>query len=352
MQFYEYPFLVIRAKIKVIQRIIVRRYPLKALVTGGAGFIGSNLVDMLIQQNMNVVVVDDLSTGFKRNVNPLVKLYYSSICDRELKSVFEKERPDFVFHLAAQTAVTRSIADSYSDARINILGSLNVISNCVEFGVKKIIYSSSCALYGTPEYLPVDEKHPVNPLSPYGVSKHTVEHYLAVNLHLHGLSYIALRYANVYGPRQNPLGEGGVIAIFCGKMLAGEQPTIFGSGDKSRDYVFVSDIVQANLLAADSGETGIFNIGTGIETYDNTIFEMISSECGYFKGPKYNPERKGEIKRMRLDNTRATQHLGWKPRVGTKEGISQTVMYYRTISPEGFQNKAPQNELSSSRISK
>lgn len=325
---------------------------MKALVTGGAGFIGSNLVDMLIQKNMNVVVVDDLSTGFKRNINPLAKLYYTSICDRELKAVFEKERPDFVFHLAAQTTVTRSIVDAYSDARINVLGSLNVISNCVEFGVKKIIYSSSCALYGTPEYLPVDEKHPVNPLSPYGVSKHTVEHYLVANLHLHGLSFIALRYANVYGPRQNPLGEGGVIAIFCGKMLAGEQPTIFGSGDKSRDYVFVNDIVQANILAADSTETGIFNIGTGIETYDNTIFEMISSEFGYLKGPKYSPERKGEIKRMRLDNTRATQHLGWKPQVGTKEGISQTVMYYRTIRPEVFQVSALQNDFSTPRVFK
>ena len=323
---------------------------MKALVTGGAGFIGSNIVDALIQKKFDVIVVDDLSTGFKRNINPLARLYYTNICDRELKPVFEKERPDVVFHLAAQTAVTRSIVDSYSDARINVLGSLNVIANCVEFGVKKIIYSSSCALYGTPGYLPVDEKHPVNPLSPYGVSKHTVEHYLAVNLQLHGLSYLALRYANVYGPRQNPSGEGGVIAIFCGKMLAGEQPTIFGSGDKSRDYVFVNDIVRANITAAESTETGIFNIGTGIETYDSTIYELIASECGYLKAPKYSPERKGEIKRIRLDNTQAAIHLGWKPQTGIKEGILQTVMYYRTIQPEVFQIKNMQTNLSPGEI--
>ncbi|MGP8078939.1 MAG: NAD-dependent epimerase/dehydratase family protein [Dehalococcoidales bacterium] len=323
---------------------------MKVIVTGGAGFIGSNLVDELIKRKIEVVVVDDLSTGFKRNVNPLAKFYYASICDRELKLIFEKEKPDVVFHLAAQTAVSRSIADPYSDARINILGSLNVISNCVECGVKKIVYSSSCALYGTPEYLPVDEKHPVNPLSPYGISKHTVEHYLSVNNQLHGLSYIALRYANVYGPRQNPLGEGGVIAIFCGKMLAGEQPTIFGAGDKSRDYVFVADVVQANIRAMESTETGIYNIGTGIETYDNMIFDMIASECGYLKNPKYSPERKGEIKRIYLDNTQAVIHLGWKPQVGTKDGIPQTVMYYRIIRPEGFQTKTLQTNLSPGEI--
>lgn len=325
---------------------------MKALVTGGAGFIGSNIVDALIKNKIDVVVVDDLSTGFKRNINPLAKLYYNNICDRELKPVFEKERPDVVFHLAAQTTVTRSVVDSYSDARINILGSLNVIANCIEFGVKKIVYSSSCALYGTPEYLPVDEKHPINPLSPYGVSKHTVEHYLAVNLQLHNLPYLALRYANVYGPRQNPSGEGGVIAIFCGKMLAGEEPTIFGSGDKSRDYIFVNDIVRANLIAMESTETGIFNIGTGIETYDNTIYELIASECGYLKAPKYGAERKGEIKRMRLDNTQAAVHLGWKPQTGIRDGISQTVTYYRTILPEAIKIKNMQNNLSPGEISR
>jgi len=228
--------------------------------------------------------------------------------------------------------VTKSISNPSRDAEINILGSLNVISNCAQFGVKKIVYSSSCALYGTPEYLAVDEKHPVNPLSPYGISKHTVEHYLYQHQYIYGLSYMALRYANVYGPRQNPRGEGGVVAIFTGMLLAGEQPTIFGSGNKSRDYVYVADVVRANLLAMESDKTGIFNIGTGIETYDQTVFDTLSRECNHLCLPKYTDERPGEIKRMYLNNSLAASKLGWEPQVGFLEGIEKTVRYYRETS--------------------
>jgi UDP-glucose 4-epimerase len=304
---------------------------LKVLVTGGAGFIGSHIVDALVERGREVVVVDDLSTGFECNINTGVKLYRLSICSDQLGKIFEEEKPQIVIHMAAQTVVTRSIADPILDAEINILGSLNVISNCANFGVRKIVYSSSCAVYGTPEYLPVDEKHPVNSLSPYGVSKHTVEHYLYLYRGLYGLSYVALRYANVYGPRQNPRGEGGVVAIFTGKLLDGEQPTIFGSGDKSRDYVYVDDVVRANLLAMESEETGICNIGTGAETCDQTVFDTLSSECNYRSPAKYAAERPGEIKRMCLNNGLAAGKLGWKPRITFKDGLEKAVRYYREV---------------------
>jgi UDP-glucose 4-epimerase len=302
---------------------------MRFLVTGGAGFIGSNVVDALVKKGEEVVIIDNLSTGFEHNVNNNAKLYRLNICDDTVKDVFEKEKPQVVIHLAAQTSVMRSIAEPTFDAEVNISGSLNVLSNCVRFGVKKIVYASSSALYGTPQYLPVDEKHPINALSPYGVSKHTVEHYLFQYHILYGLSYIALRYANVYGPRQNPRGEGGVVAIFAGKMLRGEQPVIFGSGDKSRDYIYVDDVVQANLLAAESNNIGIYNIGTGEETYDKTIFDLIKDECRYEGLPQYAPERPGEIKCIYLNNNLAIKAMKWKPQVNVKEGIANTVFYYR-----------------------
>jgi UDP-glucose 4-epimerase len=302
---------------------------MKALVTGGAGFIGSHVVDALVKRGDEVVVIDDLSTGFERNINIGAKLYRLNICSDQLREIFELEKPQIVFHMAAQTVVTKSISGPSIDAEINILGSLNVISNCAVFKVRKIVYSSSCALYGTPEYLPVDEKHPVNALSPYGISKHTVEHYLYQNRYLYGLSYMALRYANVYGPRQNPRGEGGVVAIFAGQLLSGEQPTIYGSGTKTRDYVYVDDIVRANLLAMETAENGICNIGTGLETSDQNVFNTMSRECNYSGPPKYTAERPGEINRMYLDNSLAARKLGWNPRFGFQEGIKKAVRYYK-----------------------
>jgi UDP-glucose 4-epimerase len=302
---------------------------MKILVTGGAGFIGSHVVDALVKRGDEVVIIDNFSTGFEKNLNPAAKLYRLSICDTAIDKIFEREKPQIVIHLAAQTSVTRSITDPTFDADVNILGSLNVISNCVRTGVHRIVYASSSALYGTPEYLPVDEKHPVKSLSPYGVSKHTVEHYLFQNQTLNGLSFIVLRYANVYGPRQNPRGEGGVVAIFAGKMLSGEQPTIYGLGDKSRDYVYVDDVVRANIIAAGSDETGIFNIGTGKETTDQKVFELISRACNYKGVPFYAAERAGEIKQIYLDNSRAVKILKWNPRVQVNEGILIAMAYYK-----------------------
>ena len=302
---------------------------MKILVTGGAGFIGSHVVDALVKRGDEVVIIDNFSTGFEKNLNPAAKLYRLSICDTAIDKIFEREKPQIVIHLAAQTSVTRSITDPTFDADVNILGSLNVISNCVRTGVHRIVYASSSALYGTPEYLPVDEKHPVKSLSPYGISKHTVEHYLFQNQTLNGLSFIVLRYANVYGPRQNPRGEGGVVAIFAGKMLSSEQPTIYGLGDKSRDYVYVADVVRANIIAAGSDETGIFNIGTGEETTDKKVFELISRACNYDGVPFYAAERAGEIKKIYLDNNRAVKILKWNPLIHVKEGVPTTVAYYK-----------------------
>jgi UDP-glucose 4-epimerase len=302
------------------------------LVTGGAGFIGSHVVDHFIDAGYRVVIVDDLSSGAARNINPKAKFYKMDICSSELKSVFEAEKPDSVIHMAAQTVVSKSIQDQITDARINILGSLNIISNCVDYKIQNIIYASSCALYGQPQYCPLDENHPVNPLSPYGVSKHTVEHYLATQRYLNGLSYVALRFANVYGPRQNPDGEGGVVAIFSKKLLSGEQPTIYGQGDKTRDYVYVLDVVHAIVLALKSNTTGIYNVGTGLETLDQTVFDLIKYECNYKGEPLYAQERPGEIKRICLSSNNANKALNWKPQVVLKNGISETVAYYRRES--------------------
>ena len=306
---------------------------MKILFTGGAGFIGSNVVDALIDLGYEVVVVDNLSSGFRQNLNPNAKFYQLSICDKGLSAVFERERPEIVNHHAAQIDVRKSADDPIADAEDNILGSLNLITNCLQFGVERIIYASTGgAIYGEIQYLPADENHPVDPISQYGVSKHAVEHYLHLYSALYGLEYVILRYANVYGPRQNPFGEAGVVAIFATQMLTGKQPTIFGPGDKTRDYVHVSDVIDANILALDRGKNSILNIGTGIETSDQEIFDTLADVLGYKGPPIYAPVRKGEVYRICLECSKAREELGWSPRLSFKEGIAKTAEYYRTLA--------------------
>ncbi len=306
---------------------------MKILFTGGAGFIGSNVVDALIDLGHEVIVVDNLSTGFKRNVNSGAKFYKLSIGDKSLSAIFERERPEVVNHHAAQIDVRKSGDDPVADAEDNILGSLNLITNCVQFGVKRIIYASTGgAIYGDPEYIPADEKHPVNPIAQYGVSKHTVEHYLYLYQRLHGLDYVILRYANVYGPRQNPFGEAGVVAIFATQMLTGRQPTIFGPGDKTRDYVHVSDVTAANILAFERGTNTILNIGTGVETSDQEVFDTLADALDYDVEPHNAEVRKGEVYRIALECSRARQELGWSPVLSFKEGIAGTAEYYRELA--------------------
>lgn len=308
---------------------------MKILVTGGAGFIGSNLIDALISLGHDVVVIDNLSSGLRRNLNSKATFYEIDIRDKKLSEVFEREKPDIVDHHAAQIDVRKSGEDPVADAEANILGSLNLITNCIRFGVKRVVYASTGgAIYGNPQYLPADENHPINPISQYGVSKHTVEHYLHLYSLIHGLEYVALRYSNVYGPRQNPYGEAGVVAIFAIQMLTGKQPTIFGPGDKTRDYAHVSDIVKANIVALEKGKNAIYNIGTGIETSDQEIFDTLASVLGYKGKPIYAPVRKGEVYRISLECSKARKELGWNAKLSLKEGIAQTAEYYRKLAKQ------------------
>ena len=304
---------------------------MKVLVTGGAGFIGSHVVDALVRQGYQVVVVDNLSTGRPENINPAATFYQADIYDSELEGIFEKERPELVNHQAAQTVIQKSMEDPVFDAKQNILGSLNLVLRCLRFGVKKIIYASSVGVYGEPKYLPLDENHPVNPISYYGISKHTAEHYLHLAHLQHRLSYVVLRYPNVYGPRQSPEGEAGVVAIFTRQMLHGERPTIFGKGDKTRDYVHVSDVVTANLLAMEGDGNGVYNLGTGVETSDQEMFNLLAELTGYQGKPRYAPVREGEIYKICLDSSKAQKELDWQPQFLLREGLSETVDSYRSI---------------------
>ena len=305
----------------------------KILVTGGAGFIGSNVVDALIDNEHEVVVMDNLSTGFQKNVNPKATFYNVDICDADkVQQIFKLEKPEFVNHHAAQIDVRRSTREPTFDAECNIIGSLNLIMQSVATGVKKFVYASTGgAIYGEPKYLPVDENHSINPISQYGISKHAVEHYLYLYFVNHGLRYAVLRYANVYGPRQDPHGEAGVIAIFTQKMLSNQQPTIFGDGSQTRDYTFVSDIVEANILGLEKGDNAIYNIGTGIQISVQQIFDVLKTILNQEarEKPIYGDERIGEIQHICLDATKAEKELGWIPKIDFHQGLEQTVEYYR-----------------------
>lgn len=300
---------------------------MKILVTGGAGFIGSHVVDKYIGEGHEVAVVDNLSTGFRENINPKARFYETNICDANaIEDIFQRERPAVVNHHAAQMDVRHSVNDPVFDATTNILGSLNLILASVKHQVRKFIYiSTGGAIYGEPKYLPVDENHGVNPESQYGVSKHSVEHYLYLYWRQSDLTYTILRYPNVYGPRQNPKGEAGVIAIFIGKMLEGVTPTIFGNGEQIRDYVHVNDIVRANSLALAKGDGEIYNIGSGTGTTVNELYRLLSSILSFRSAPTYAPPRTGELQRIYLDAQKAKQRLGWAAQTSIEEGLRLTV---------------------------
>jgi len=311
------------------------------LVTGGAGFIGSHISDALIDDGHKVVVVDDLSQGNLKNLNPNAVFYRLDICDPSLELVFEKERPEYVCHHAAQIDVRKSVVDPMYDARVNINGFLNILSCSVKRGVKGVIFASSGGVvYGEPEVLPVPEVHPKGPLSPYGVSKLSSEYYLYYYNKVFGLSYIALRYANVYGPRQDPLGEAGVVAIFSNKMLQGEVPTIYGDGNQVRDYVYVGDVARANLLSLrqldsislpSSIDDHAFNIGTSVGTSVNELYSLLSSIIGFKERAIHDEPRKGELYRTFLNIDKAKDKLGFKPSVSLRDGLEMTVNYFRAM---------------------
>lgn len=302
----------------------------RVLVTGGAGFIGSHVVDGLIEVGYEVIVVDDLSTGRRRNVNPKAKFYQIDIRNQEVRSIFEHERPQYVNHHAAHIDVHRSLEAPLYDAGVNVLGSINLLECCRRYGVKKIIYASTGgAVYGEPEHLPCDEGHPVRPLSPYGVSKYAVELYLHLYGQNYGLDHTILRYSNVYGPRQDPLGEAGVVAIFSLQMLMGEQVTINGSGDQERDFLYVEDCVKVNLLSMENGSGQVYNLGTGKGTSINHLFEEMRRLSGYSRHPVHGPPKRGEVFRIHLDADKAKKELRWSPTVGLQEGLERTLTYFQ-----------------------
>jgi UDP-glucose 4-epimerase len=306
---------------------------MKIMVTGGAGFIGSHVVDTFIKNDHEVVVVDDLSTGRRSNLNPAATFYQVDIRSPELAEVFEKERPQIVDHHAAQMDVRRSVDDPLFDADVNALGSIKLIELARQYDVERFIYiSTGGAVYGEPEYLPCDEAHPVNPICPYGASKHTVEHYLFMYRELYGLDYVVLRYPNVYGPRQDPHGEAGVVAIFCGQMLNEAPVVINGDGKQERDFVFVEDCARANILALTTENSNtIFNLGYGKGTNINEIYEKLKIIIGYELVVEHGPAKAGETRRIFLEASKADKYLNWKPTIGLEPGLRETVDYFRQI---------------------
>jgi UDP-glucose 4-epimerase len=304
----------------------------KILVTGGAGFIGSHVVDLFVAQGYEVVIVDDLSTGRASNLNPAAKFYQLDIRDPKLRDVFDSERPDYISHHAAQMDVRRSVAQPLFDADVNILGSINLIEFAKEFNVKHFVYiSTGGAVYGEPEKLPCDETHPINPICQYGASKHTVEHYLYMYNVNYGLSYTVLRYPNVFGPRQDPHGEAGVVAIFTGKMLAEEPITINGDGEQTRDFVFVRDCARANYLAVTNDhQSGIYNIGWGRPTSINEIYSTLAQVINYSRSVAHGPAKVGETRHIYLDASKANSDLKWSPTITLEDGLKETVEYFRT----------------------
>ena len=302
---------------------------MRILVTGGAGFIGSNIVDKLVERGDKVVIVDNLSTGKKKYIHKKAKFYKINLLDDELKEVFEKENITHVIHHAAQIDVQKSFQDSIFDANNNIIGTLNLLNYCVEYNVKKIVYASSAAIYGEPDYLPIDEQHPVKAMSPYGISKHTPEHYIKMYKDTYDLDYTILWYSNAYGPRQDPKGEGGVISIFVDRMINGKNPFIYGDGKQTRDFIYVDDIVSANIAALEKGDNELVNISCNTRDSINKLTEIMNNILDSNLSPIYKKAKPGDIKHSELKNTKAKNVLGWKPEFNLREGLIKTINYYK-----------------------
>jgi UDP-glucose 4-epimerase len=309
---------------------------MRTLVTGGAGFIGSNVVDALIERGDEVTVVDNLTTGKRENLEQALaagaKLVEADMRDGQaMKDVAAQAQPEVVFHLGAQIDVRRSVADPAFDATVNVIGTINMLAAAHEAGARRFVSSSTGgAIYGEGRQIPAPETHPQEPEAGYGQSKLSAEGYCDLFRRLHSFSTVSLRYGNVYGPRQDPLGEAGVVAIFCGKLLDGEQPLVFGDGLQTRDYVYVGDVVAANLAAASSDAGGAFNVGLGVESTVLDIVEILGRLAGRedFQ-PEHAPERKGEIRRIAIDPSRAREELGWEAKVQLEEGLDRTLASLR-----------------------
>jgi UDP-glucose 4-epimerase len=306
---------------------------MKVLVTGGAGFIGSHVVDVMLEAGHQVSIVDNLwkrGGGRIENVNPQARFYAVDVRSDRLADVFESERPEVVCHLAAQHSVSISTESPVYDADVNILGLINLLETCTRYGTRKVIFSSSAATYGTVERMPVDEDTPQRPESPYGITKMASEHYLRCWNRMHGLDYTALRYGNVYGPRQDPSGEAGVIAIFTHAILNHEQVRIDWDGEQQKDYVFVRDVARANLTALSLGSGEAYCIGTGKGTSVNELYRHLTDLAGYQVDVNHAPKRPGDIRVSYFDCSKAAEHLGWAPEFDLHGGMRLTVEFFRS----------------------
>jgi UDP-glucose 4-epimerase len=305
---------------------------LKILVTGGAGFIGSHVVDAYITAGHEVAVLDNLSTGRDENVNPDAQLHRVDIRDLDrVEATIREFQPEVVNHHAAQSEVPKSVADPGYDALVNVVGGLNVLRASIDGGARKVIFSSTGgALYGEPDIVPAAEDHPIRPLSPYGTSKYAFEQYLATFERTFGITFTTLRYANVYGSRQDFFAEEGrVVAIFTSRMLEGKPVTIDGDGNQSRDMIHVADVAIANLAALERGDGGTFHISTATPVTVNDLFRKLAILTEYKQEPRFGPARKGDVYRIALDNTTAAEALGWRPAIQLEEGLALTVDYFR-----------------------
>ncbi|ADO71814.1 NAD-dependent epimerase/dehydratase family protein [Stigmatella aurantiaca] len=306
---------------------------MKVLVTGGAGFIGSHVSDEFLRAGHEVIALDNMSSGKRENLDPKVRLVELDIRSPEAAALIRSERPQVICHLAAQMDVRRSVEDPRFDADANILGMLNLLEAARASGVKKVIFSSTGgAIYGEQDVFPAPESHPTRPVSPYGVSKAAGELYLGYYRAQYGLSYVALRYANVYGPRQNPHGEAGVVAIFSQRLVAGRECAIYGDGGQTRDFVFGPDVARANLLAFEKDYVGAVNIGTGVETDINRLYALLAGAAGADTRAQHAPGKPGEQRRSCIDASLARKVLGWEPSVGLAEGLRRTLEYFRGVS--------------------
>lgn len=294
---------------------------MKILVTGGAGFIGSHLVDRLILLGHQVTIIDNLENGSLNNINSKAEFVQANILDDAVDVIFEDFRPDVVYHFAAQISVQKSIERASFDAEINIVGTLKILEKCLKYKVKKIIYPSSAAIYGTPNYLPVDEIHPKNAESNYGLSKYIPEHYLKLFSAKFGIEYTVLRFSNVYGARQNHLGEGGVFSIFLDSFLNNKDCFIYGNGEQTRDFIYVKDVVSANILCLNGGRNATYNISSMSKTSINELYKMFCDNFNIYKKPIYKPEKDNEIRHSVLDNSKVRKDLGWYPEYTIEEGL-------------------------------
>lgn len=303
---------------------------MRILVTGGAGFIGSHIVDRFIDAGHEVTVLDDLSTGHRKNLNPKANFVESDICATNLDQVFEQGKFEVVCHQAANVSVSYSVRNPMEDARINVMGVINILENCRKYGVKKVIFASSGGVcYGDAPVWPATEELPYAPISPYGITKVATEWYLRFYHRQYGMNFTSLRYSNVYGPRQDPHGEAGVVAIFSKLLIAGAQPTINGDGLHVRDYVFVRDVVEANFLALSHGDNDSFNVGTGRETTNTQLFETLKAVTSFPGEAHYGPERPGDLRKNVLSAQKIHRVMGWSPRFSLEDGLRETVEWFR-----------------------